>query len=217
MMIRHFLGRFALVVPLALVACGASGNSARVEAPKEPTAAERRQAATELHRIGISHYRNGDSLRAEEYLASALVAGGAADVILPDLMRVSISGHRYQAAIRYFEDYRSDLGRPNRAELELVAGVLYLGVEQPELARGAFEKSLELRPKNARAELLLGQVLHDDLQDYAVADTHFRAYLELEPDGQGAAVARAGLLKSPAESTRSKTKPQKLVPRRVVR
>ncbi len=217
MIIRHLLGRFALLFPLALVACGAAGNSARVEAPKEPTAAERREAATELHRIGISHYRNGDSLRAEEYLASALAAGGTADVILPDLMRISISGHRYQAAIRYFEDYRSDLGRPNRAELELVAGVLYLGVEQPELARVAFEKSLELRPKNARAELMLGQVLHDDLQDYAVADTHFRAYLELEPDGQGAATARAGLLKSPSESSRSNAKPQKSVPRRVVR
>ncbi|HET9930453.1 MAG TPA: tetratricopeptide repeat protein [Polyangiaceae bacterium] len=213
---RH-IRLLALVFPLALVACGASGNGGRIEAPKEPTAAERQQAATELHRLGISHYRNGDSLRAEEYLASALAAGGVPDVILPDLMRISVNGHRYQAAIRYFEDYRSELAGPNRAELELVAGVLYLGVEQPELARASFEKSLELRPGNARAELMLGQVLHDELQDYAVADTHFRAYLELEPEGKGAAIARAGLLKSPAEVNERKARPQKLAPRRAVR
>ncbi|MFZ5896384.1 MAG: tetratricopeptide repeat protein [Myxococcota bacterium] len=206
-----------LFLPLLLAACGASTGNTPIETPKEPTRAEREQAVGELHRIGISHYRNGDSLRAEEYLASALAAGGSADVILPDLMRVSIGGRRYQAAIRYFEDYRSDLGPPRRAELEMVAGVLYLGVEQPELARSAFERSLELKPKNARAELLLGQLLHDQLQDYARADAHFRAYLSLEPEGDGAAIARAGLMKPPAELSQLKANGSKSVPRKVKR
>jgi Tfp pilus assembly protein PilF len=216
-MTKRKLALAALLLPLALVACGASASNAPLQGPAEPTRAERQQAAAELHRIGISRYKSGDSLRAEEYLASALEAGGSADVILPDLMRVSIGGRRYQAAIRYFEDYRSDLGRPRRADLEMVAGVLYLGVEQPERARAAFEKALELKPKNARAELLLAQLLHDELQDYAVADTHFRAYLSLEPEGEGADIARAGLMKAPAEVTRPRAHGAKALPRRVAR
>jgi Tfp pilus assembly protein PilF len=220
-MITRFLGIAALLLPFATVACGSSATSvAPVQSQNQadPTPAQREEAAKELHRIGLSHYKTGDSLRAEEYLASALEAGGSANVILPDLMRASIRGRRYQAAIRYFEDYRADLGRPQRAELEVVAGVLYLGVDQPEMARSSFEKSLEIQPKNARAELLLGQVLHDDLQDYAASDAHFRSYLALEPEGEGAAVARAGLMKAPSEAKGSKsTSRQKQMPRRTVR
>lgn len=218
-MITRFLGIAALLLPLATVACGSSATTAaQVHSQAEPTAAQRKEAASELHRIGLAHYKTGDSLRAEEYLASALEAGGSANVILPDLMKASVGGRRYQAAIRYFEDYRSELGRPQRAELEVVAGVLYLGVDQPELARSAFEKSLEIQPQNARAELLLGQVLHDDLQDYAASDTHFRAYLAIEPEGEGAAIARAGLMKAPREAKASKSSPKrKQLPRRTVR
>jgi Tfp pilus assembly protein PilF len=217
-MITRFLGAIALLLPLSLVACGSATTAVPVQSQAEPTPAQRQEAAAELHRIGLSHYKTGDSLRAEEYLASALEAGGSANVILPDLMRASIRGRRYQAAIRYFEDYRADLGRPQRAELEVVAGVLYLGVDQPEQARSSFEKSLEIQPKNARAELLLGQVLHDDLQDYAASDTHFRAYLALEPEGEGAATARAGLMKAPSEAKSSKSGLKRMpMPRRTVR
>ncbi len=215
---NRILGIVGLLLPLALVGCGSSATTAPVQSQAEPSRAQRQEAAQELHRIGLSHYKTGDSLRAEEYLASALEAGGSADVILPDLMRASVGGRRYQAAIRYFEDYRGQLGRPRRAELEMVAGVLYLGVEQPELARTSFERSLEIQPKNARAELLLGQLLHDELQDYAVADAHFRAYLALEPEGEGAAIARAGLLKAPTEAPSTKSsKKSKQLPRRTVR
>lgn len=213
------LRTLVLALPLALAACGSAATAPLAQSPAQPSRAEKKEAAQELHRIGLSHYRTGDSLRAEEYLASALEAGGSANAILPDLMRASIGGRRYQAAIRYFEDYRKELGRRERGELEMVAGVLYLGVEQPELARGAFEKSLEIQPQNAKARLLLGQLLHDDLQDYGASDQHFRAYLALEPEGEGAAIARAGLMKQTSEPAAPKAsgKRKQALPRRTVR
>ncbi len=192
----------AVSLALALAACGSAssqGLDARAARP-EPTAAEERAAAAELYRLGKKQARAGDSLRAQEYFATAIDSGGDPNVILPELMRAAISGTRYQAAIRYFEDYGPLLNRRNRAELAVVAGVLYLGVEQPDRARKMLESALAVEPKNARAHFLLGQILRDEFADYAASDLHFRAYLELEPNGENALSARAGLLKSPEES-----------------
>jgi Tfp pilus assembly protein PilF len=166
----------------------------------EPTPAEKRAAAAELCRLGKEQMRTGDSLRAQEYFATAIDSGADADQVLPDLMRAAISGMRYQAAIRYFEDFGSLMSSAHRAELGVVVGVLYLGVEQPERARTAFETALKLQPNNARAHFLLGQILREELADYAGSDAQFRAYLALEPNGENVAAARAGLLVSPEET-----------------
>ena len=195
------VGTSALALAFALSACGggaAQGLDPRVARP-EPTAAEQRAAAAELYRLGKEQARAGDSLRAQEYFATAIDSGGDPNLILPELMRAAISGTRYQAAIRYFEDYGTLLNRRNRAELAVVAGVLYLGVEQPDRARAMLESALAVEPKNARAHFLLGQILRDEFSDYAASDSHFRAYLELEPNGESALLARAGLLKRPDE------------------
>ena len=182
----------------------------------EPSIAEKRAAAVELCRLGREQLRAGDSLRAQEYFATAIDSGGDADLILPQLMRAAVAGMRYQAAIRYFEDFGSLMSRDHRAELGLVVGVLYLGVDQPERARIALEKSLKLRPNNARAHFLLGQILRDELGDYAGSDAHYRAYLALEPNGDDALAARAGLLKTPEEGIATSADPSdSSVPQRV--
>ena len=108
----------ALSLLFAVSACGASssqGLDARAASP-EPTVAEQKAAADELYRLGRKQARAGDSLRAQEYFATAIDSGGDANVILPELMRAAIAGTRYQAAIRYFEDYGPLLNRRNRAD-----------------------------------------------------------------------------------------------------
>lgn len=195
----HLCTLTALCAAAACTGTLPRGSEAKTAETREPSAAENKAAAVELFRRGKEQARSGDSLRAQEYFASALDSGGDADLILPELMRAAISGTRYQAAIRYFEDYGSLMSPKHRAELGVVAGVLYLGVEQPERARATLEATLRVQPKNARAHFLLGQILRDEFSDYAGSDVHFRAYLEIEPNGEGAVAARAGLLKSPDE------------------
>lgn len=203
---RHLtqsLGPMSLALALVCSACGGAAahapnqpNSAR----SEPTPAEKRAAALELVRLGKEQLRAGDSLRAQEYFATALDSGADADEVLPELMHAATSGMRYEAAIRFFEDYGSLMSKPRRADLGLVAAVLYLGVEQPERAKSTLEAVLRVKPDNARAHFLLGQLLRDELNDYAGSDEHFRAYLKLSPHGDDALAARAGLLKAPEES-----------------
>lgn len=197
----------ARIIALACVsftaACGAAAPQAATDPsslPPEPTAADKRAAAAELYRRGKEQLRSGDSLRAQEYFATAIDSGGDANVIVPELMRAATAGMRFQAAIRYYEDFGSLMTRERRAELGLVAAVLYLGVEQPERAKSTLESVLRVHPNNARAHFLLGQVLQSEFADYAGSDAHYRAYLALEPNGESALAARAGLLKAPEDS-----------------
>ncbi|HWZ87360.1 MAG TPA: hypothetical protein VNW92_00885 [Polyangiaceae bacterium] len=199
--------RFAtlFVVSLGMTACGGgSAASSGAQSPgarrTDPTVIEKKAAAVELYRLGQEQRHSGDTLRAEEYFASALDSGGDADVILPELMRVSIAGMRYQAAIRYFEDYGRQMSQKRRATFGVIAGVLFLGVEQPERARATLEESLQFDPDNAQAQFLLAELLRDEYADYAGSELHYREYLRLEPNGENAVVARAGLLKAPEEA-----------------
>ena len=196
------LGSISLALALVCSACGGAASYAANQpnsAQSDPTPAEKRAAAQELVRLGKEQVRGGDSLRGQEYFATALDSGADADEVLPELMHAATSGMRYEAAIRYFEDYGSLMSKQRRADLGMVAAVLYLGVEQPERAKSTLEAVLRVKPNNARAHFLLGQLLRDEMNDYAGSDEHFRAYLKLEPNGENALAARAGLLKEPEE------------------
>ncbi len=192
------LGRSWVLVGLFTATSCSAAASAPLHQPSaataEPTLAEKRAAAAELFRLGKEQMRDGDSLRAQEYFATAIDSGGDPNLILPELMRAAISGMRYQAAIRYFEDFGPMMSTEHGAELGVIVGVLYLGIDQPDRARAAFEASLQLSSRNARAHFLLGQVLREEFSDYVNSDLHYRAYLAIEPNGENAAAARAGLL-----------------------
>ena len=197
--LRSIIHLCALSVVLSTVACGMAAEQKANTPPPEPTAGDKRAAAVELFRLGKEQMRTGDSLRAQEYFATAIDSGGDADLLVPELIRAATSGMRYQAAIRYYEDFSSLMSKRHRADLGVVAAVLYLGVEQPDRAKTVLEGVLRVVPNNARAHFLLGQVLRDEFSDYAGSDSHYRAYLSLEPNGENALAARAGLLKTPEE------------------
>ncbi|HKU41282.1 MAG TPA: tetratricopeptide repeat protein [Polyangiales bacterium] len=134
----------------------------------------------------------GDHVRAEQYYAAAIDAGGELDTLLPALLRVCVAAERYEAALAYTERYQPST-RDN-PRLELVLAALQLGLGQVERARKTLEALLEDR-EDAQAHYLLAQLYYHSLSDFGSADRHYREYLALAPNGKHAAEARHSLLK----------------------
>ena len=136
----------------------------------------------------------GDYVRAEQYLAGALEAGGEVDQVLPVLLRVCVASERYEAALAYAERYEPQAR--NSPELMLVIAALQLSVGQVEAARRSLEGVLA-QADNAQAHYMLGDLYYHNLQDFGAADKHFRQYLALAPRGAHADHVQRLLLKSP--------------------
>lgn len=151
-------------------------------------------AHVDLAARGRELAKAGDYVRAEQYLAGALEAGGEVDAILPALLRVCVASERYEAALAYTERYEPEAS--DSSELELVLAALQLGLGQVENARRSLELVLKQKPE-PQAHYLLGELYYHALQDYGAADEHYRAYLALAPTGRFAPHVRRLLLKSP--------------------
>lgn len=142
---------------------------------------------------GRAFQQVGDLVRAEQYFAAALQAGGDAKEILPLLLKVCIDATRFQAAIEYAEPHLQR--HPEDYRLRMLVASLYAAVGQPARARTHYERVLESQPDEATAHWALALLLRDQLGDRQAADVHFREYLRLRPDGPHAEEARASLLK----------------------
>lgn len=147
----------------------------------------------------------GDYTRAEQYLWGALQRGGPSERILPRLLRVCISGQRYRAATEYARTYLE--AHPDAWALRHLVATIYIGLGEPHSARAHLELVLVHNPRHAESEYQLGALLRDDLRDLAAADLHFRRYLELAPEGEHAAQARAGLLSHVQPQTLGEARP----------
>jgi len=176
-------------ISLCLLCACTRGLPERGPRPDEPTAHE------ELAARGRRFAELGDYVRAEQYLAGSLEAGGNVDTILPALLRSCVASERYEAALSYAERYEPEAG--DSSELELVLAALQLGLGQLDKARRSLELVLKQRP-DAQAHYLLGELYYHSLQDYGAADRHYREYLALAPKGHYAPHVRRLLLTSPA-------------------
>ncbi len=183
-----------------LVAIGLACGSACGPRPDPPAHPEKdvgviREEHTpdKLVARGRAFQQLGDLVRAEEYFAAALKAGGDAKEVLPLLMRVCIEATRYEAAIEYAEPYLAR--NPGDYRLRLLVASLYAAINQPARARAHYERVLEEHPDEAIAHWAFAVLLRDQVGDRATADVHFREYLRLRPDGPHAEEARASLLK----------------------
>ena len=99
-------------------------------------------AHVDLAARGRELAKAGDYVRAEQYLAGALEAGGEVDAILPALLRVCVASERYEAALAYTERYEPEAS--DSPELELVLAALQLGLGQVENERRSLELGLVL-------------------------------------------------------------------------
>jgi tetratricopeptide (TPR) repeat protein len=179
------MGKVAVILVLLLTACAHRGPV------RDPQG--RPPAHVDLAMQGMRLAEAGDHMRAEQYLAGALEAGGDVDAVLPSLLRVCVAGERYEAALAYAERYEPDARAS--AELHLVLAALQLSVGQVDAARRSLEIVLS-QQNHAQAHYLLGDLYYHTLQDYAAADHHYREYLALVPTGRRSENARRLLLKS---------------------
>jgi Tfp pilus assembly protein PilF len=134
----------------------------------------------------------GDVTRAEQYLSAALDAGGNASEILPELVQVCVKAKRYRVAIEYASPWLER--SPNDVKLRFVLASLRATVGDVLLARDDFDRIVKQEPGDAAAHFAYAVLLHDQLGDAVSADKEFRRYLELDPNGKHADVARSFLL-----------------------
>jgi Tfp pilus assembly protein PilF len=176
-------------IMLALCGC-ASAPEQRLQ--RDVHAFQDEQSPAKLTARGRAFAAVGDTTRAREYFDAALVAGGDDRSLTPLLLSVCVRDGRYRLAIDYAEQYLRK--HPRDARMRLVLGTLHAGVGEPLAAEADLTKVVEADPENPDAEYALAVLLRDQRGDLLGADRHFRAYLELRPDGEHSEEAKSSLL-----------------------
>jgi hypothetical protein len=188
---------WGIVAATGLLSCATTSASGL---RREPESAEVREQLQQIQTIGWQQFSDdaersalaGDFTRSEQYFTAALQRGGPPEVILPKLLRVCVSAHRYRAAIEYARPYL--LTHEGAWALRFLVATIHVGLSEPMTASRHLELVVQHNPRHAEAEFLLASLYRDDLRDLGRADEHFRRYLALEPEGEHAGQARQALL-----------------------
>lgn len=190
---------------LWLARCATTQSQRAEESPEVQRQVEeiRRTSWQQMMSEGVAAAQTGDFTRAEQYFAAALHRGGPPEEILPPLLRVCVSAHRYRAAVEYSRPYL--LMHEEAWALRFLIASIHIGLNEPLTASRHLELVLRHNPNHAEAEFLLGTLFRDDLRDPGRADEHFRRYLALAPDGPHADAARSGLMRRVDEAAREST------------
>lgn len=166
------------------------GASACNDSQLEPRSASTEQAeqapdASALFHMAEQQARQGDNLRAEQYLLAAQRAGYPQQQTLPVLLTVCLAQGRLRSALGHAEPYLRD--HPNDHRLRQLVAAIYLGLG--EVARGfrELQRVEEQAPGYAPAKYLLGVIADESFADTEAAQHYFEQYLKLEPHGEHAA------------------------------
>ncbi len=175
----------------ALVACQSPAQ--RADAPAASLMSE--VTAKSLFDRGLVAHRNGDSTRAEQYLAAALEKGYPAHEALPILVAACLQSERFDTALYYS---RAHLTRnPNNASLRYLVASLHFAVGQDDRAQTQLEQVIDEAPQLAEAHFLLGLLAHERLRDPRLARRALNKYLALAPHGAHSAEAKSMLQRPP--------------------
>lgn len=164
-----------VLLSLCLTACSAA-PAAPATAETDPAA-----AAQALFERGVQFEKEGDSVRAEQYLAGALREGYDWEQALPPLLRVCLTGSRLRAGLNYATPYLKT--HPDAVWLRYLIATVYLGLGQPVKAREHLLAIEGKAPYQARTQYLLGQTEWEGFGNEAAAEAHYREYLRIEPSG----------------------------------
>jgi tetratricopeptide (TPR) repeat protein len=168
-----------LLLSFCLTACSASP----APDPATPSTGSS-EAAQALFERGRALADEGDSVRAEQYLAAALREGYDWEQALPRLMRVCLTGSRLRAGLNYASPYLK--AHPDVVWLRYLIATVYLGLGQPVKAREHLLAIEGRPPYEARTQYLLGQTEWEGFGNETAATSHFREYLRVEPNGPNA-------------------------------
>lgn len=176
---------------LLLIAACAGGPTRQAPAAIPPQGAALEQARFLLDQ-GQRYASEGDLVRAEQYLVSALEAGAPRKRVLSALLRVCVESRRYRVALQYVEDA---LGMdPYDSQLRFLAGSLQAATGDVTRAREQLTRAADELRTQPEVQYSVAVFSRDLGQDPSAADHYFRKYLDLAPLGPHAAEARNALL-----------------------
>jgi tetratricopeptide (TPR) repeat protein len=178
-----------LALAVAVGGCAAPSKTATQTAnAKSPEEAD----PVFLYQRGRDFGARGDLVRAEQYFAAALAAGGDENTIMPELLRVCVASRHYRLASEYAE---TALARhPTNARLRFLAGALGVTLGDTVRARERLERAAHELVDNAEIQFAVAVFFRDEMSDRVAADAYFREYLRLAPEGQHAEEARASMM-----------------------
>jgi tetratricopeptide (TPR) repeat protein len=173
---------FLSVCACAEATANSGGATASSVDPLERTAPE------DLFRQGEQLARQGDPIRAEQYVSSAVQRGFPAQRALPLLLRVCIASSRLGAALQYASPYLKL--HPEDYHLRYLVAAVQLGLGRYAQAQDELTRVLRDDPDYADAHYLLGVILRDQRGDAAAAAEQFAEHQRLNARGlHGAEVA----------------------------
>jgi len=182
------LFRFAIVVGLGIAAVGC-GAAAKQDAltPKQQL-----QDPQILIARGKAYAEIGDYVRAEQYFAAAIAAGGEQKEVLPPLLKACVASGNVRLASEYAESALAN--SPNDGHLRFLTGALHASVGNKLAAKTHLVRAATDLPKDPDVQFAVATFFRDSMADRVEADPYFREYLKLAPGGQHAEEARASLM-----------------------
>ena len=208
-----------IVVLLAGIGATACASKPSDRVAHDATVVREERSPDKLVARGMAFAGVGDLVRAEQYLAAALDAGADPNVVLPKLLRVCITSGNHLAAINYATPLLQR--HPDDAHLRFVIAELRVVTGDTQGARADLEQVVALTPDEPGPHFAYARLLKDKVGDPVAADREFRAYLQLDPEGEHAEESRASLLKvvavRPAASEPGALAAPALAPKKVKR
>jgi tetratricopeptide (TPR) repeat protein len=196
---RHALATGSLVGLFGIAALAGCGGASRTPPPGD--ALDQIEAA-QLFQYGNALATQGDSIRAEQYLAAAMERGYPEAEVMPRLLEVCIQASRLSAALGYAEPYLER--HQEEWPLRLLIASIQMSLNQHGSARSNLERVLEMVPDEPEPHYLMGVLLRDRYADPEASNVEFVRYLELSPGGNHAGEARlsiAGRYLPPTEAS----------------
>lgn len=176
----------------ALVLAAACASTRTGEMPTgDPLA---RVEGRQLYQQALGYAQSGDLVRAEQYFVAALERGMDERSVMPPLIRTCVAASRFRAAVGYATHYLER--HPDDVPLRFLTATIQAGLGENAAARRSLEEVIQRNARHAGAHYNLATLLRDGYNDPRGADAHFRHYLALEPSGEHAEEARAGLLRT---------------------
>jgi len=180
----------SIAVTTALALACSCASKASPEAPRQGDPLTTAPPET-LFQRGVELRSAGDFIRSEQYLAAARDRGYDEDKVVRELIGVCIDGSRYQAALRHAVPYLSR--HPDDWALRHLVGSLYLATGDLAHAVPELERVTTEQPQAAEPHFTLARAYAERLDRPEEASANFRTYLQLAPEGEHAAEARAWL------------------------
>lgn len=148
-------------------------------------------SSQQLFARGVALAKNGQLIRAEQYLYLAAQNGYPERQTLPLLLNICLSTSRLRTALNYALPHL--VRHPESWMLRYLVASIYLALKQPTRARDHLSRVVQDNPAHAPAYYLLAVISRDALRDDSSTRRHFAAYLKYDPTGVHADEAKAWL------------------------